>query len=86
MKDKEFFVSVDLSNEQPWCPGSACPSAKYVESHFQQFGEYPEFIVMIAGGIFPTTLFFDGEGWFDEANEYYNVTHWMPLPEPPKGE
>ena len=39
---------------------------------------------MIAGGIFPTTLFFDGEGWFDASNEYYKVTHWMPMPLPPK--
>lgn len=26
-------------------------------------------------------------GWFDLSNrEIRNVTHWMPLPEPPKGE
>ena len=86
MESKEFYFGVDLSNKPPWHPGAVPPSAKDVESHFQQFGEYPEYIVMIAGGLFATTLFFDGEGWFDEANEYYNVTHWMPLPQPPKGE
>lgn len=54
-----------------------------VEAHYQQYGEYPEYIVMIENGCVPTTLFFDGEGWFDDANEYYRVTHWMPLPAPP---
>lgn len=54
-----------------------------IEEHYQQYGEYPEFNVMIAGGRIPTTLFFDGEGWFDTANEYYKVTHWLPLPPAP---
>lgn len=85
MEGEDFLIGVDLSYEQPWRPGTMCPSVKDVESHYQRFGEYPEFIVMILGGVLPTTLFFDGEGWFDHADEYYSVTHWMPLPQPPKG-
>lgn len=27
-------------------------------------------------------LYFNGEEWYDEECRYYNVTHWMPLPEP----
>lgn len=29
-----------------------------------------------------------GDRWIDRCNEmyYYHVTHWMPLPQPPKGE
>lgn len=54
-----------------------------IEEYYQQYGEYPEFNVMIEGGRIPTTLFFDGEGWFDTANEYYKVTHWLPLPPAP---
>ena len=46
-----------------------------------------EYIVMIKGGANATTLLFDGEDWFDEAEDgeqnFYIVTHWMPLPEPP---
>ena len=84
MESKEGFIHVDLANTPPWCPSSVHPSVKDVESHYQRFGEYPEFIVMISGGVLPTTLFFDGEGWFDHANEYYSVTHWMPLPLPPR--
>ena len=83
MDNKGIVIGVDLSNSPPWCPGSVRPSLQHVESHYQQYGEYPEFIVMIAGGIFPMTLFFDGEGWFDGNNEYYSVTHWMPMPPAP---
>ena len=47
-----------------------------------------EYIVMIKGGANATTLLFDGEDWFDEAEDgeqnFYIVTHWMPLPEPPE--
>lgn len=47
-----------------------------------------EYIVMIKGGANATTLLYDGRLWFEEDEEgwqtYYNVTHWMPLPEPPE--
>jgi hypothetical protein len=54
--------------------------------------EYPEFIVMIERGLLPTTLYYDWENneWFRIntafERETYKVTHWMPLPQPPKGE
>ena len=31
-------------------------------------------------------LYFNGEEWYDEECRYYNVTHYMPLPEPPEKE
>lgn len=31
-------------------------------------------------------LYFNGEEWYDEECIYYNVLHWMPLPDPPKQE
>ena len=46
--------------------------------------ENSEFIVMIRGATNATTLLFDGEAWVDENGDPYNVTHWMPLPEPPE--
>lgn len=55
-------------------------------------GEYCEFLVMIEKGSLPTTLYYDLEEneWFRintaSERETYEVTHWMPLPEPPKGE
>jgi hypothetical protein len=61
------------AHEQEWCE------------------EYCEFLVMIDRGFLPTTLYYDWEEneWFRIntalERETYKVTHWMPLPEPPKG-
>mgnify|MGYP003301778133 CR=1 FL=1 len=43
-------------------------------------------VVIITDGIDVGTGWFDGKGWrtpFADIDEY-RVTHWMPLPEPPK--
>lgn len=63
------------------------------KAHEQEWpGEYCEFLVMIETGSLPTTLYYDLEEneWFRIntalERETYKVTHWMPLPEPPKGE
>lgn len=55
------------------------------EEYYRRNDCWPEYIVMIAEGIVPTTLEWDGESWSDDY-DCYNVTHWMPLPEPPKEE
>ena len=63
------------------------------KAHEQEWpGEYCEFLVMIEKGSLPTTLYYDLEEneWFRIntalERETYEVTHWMPLPELPKGE
>ena len=63
------------------------------KAHEQEWpGEYCEFLVMIEKGSLPTTLYYDLEEneWFRIntalKRETYEVTHWMLLPEPPKGE
>lgn len=40
-----------------------------------------EVLVMIQGAYTATTLYWDGEKFYDEMSSY-EVTHWMPLPEP----
>lgn len=47
-------------------------------------GEPIDFIVFINGALVPTSLWFNGESFFDESGNLYNVTHWQPMPEPPK--
>ena len=42
-----------------------------------------EVLVMIQGAYSATTLYWDGERFYDEARSY-KVTHWMPLPKSPK--
>jgi hypothetical protein len=46
--------------------------------------EYPQFIVKIQEGVTATVLEFDGVHWVD-GHEFYHVTHWMTMPQPPKG-
>lgn len=47
-----------------------------------------EYNVMIKGATEPTSLYWSGDVWFSpygiDAGYTYNVTHWKPLPEPPK--
>ena len=82
VEDIAELLIVKGINAPVWIPSKEIlPSG--IEEYYQQYGEYPEFNVMIEGGRIPTTLFFDGEGWFDTANEYYKVTHWLPLPPAP---
>lgn len=64
---------------QEWHPASDPP---------KKCGEYN---VMIRGGEIATTLFYSvrHKGWYffddDDHEEPQDVTHWMPLPQPPKG-
>lgn len=48
--------------------------------------EWKEYIVMIKGATRPTTLYFNPETvmWYEIDDGVYPVTHWMPLPAPPK--
>ena len=63
---------------QEWIPASDPP---------KESGEY---VVMIHGGVKATTLFYSEyyKVWCefddDEHEIPYNVTHWMPLPDPPR--
>lgn len=51
-----------------------------------EFDDYKEYIVMIAEAKVSTTLFYCGAGEFwDMDDNSYKITHWQPLPEPPKG-
>ena len=63
---------------QRWIPASEKP---------KEVGEYN---VMIKGTPVSTTLFYSvyHEAWYefsdDDFEQPYEITHWMPLPQPPK--
>lgn len=70
-----------------WIPVTERLPEKWRETDEKYFGDPIEFIVHIAGAECATTLCFDGKDFFDiTTGESYTVTHWMPLPEPPKEE
>ena len=54
---------------------------------YRFFGDtfFPEFNVMILGATQATTLYFNGGSWYDEECRCYCVTHWQPMPQPPRG-
>lgn len=80
-------VIAELEQQQAasmWTSAAERVPAAEAKQYFGEYGEYPEYIVMIKGGLVPTTLFFTGEEWIDDMHEDYAVTHWMPMPEQPK--
>lgn len=71
-----------------WIPVTERLPEGNFDSYFIKNAEYPYFLVMIKSAAIPTTLQYDGVEFceynnVDEMWEYYNVTHWMPLPHPP---
>lgn len=56
---------------------------KEAMEYYEINSEFPQFIVKIDVGVTATVLEFNGKDWFD-GYATYNVTHWMPLPEPPE--
>lgn len=78
-----------MPNEIPhWIPVSERLPKKW----HNESGEPIEFNVMLPKAKEATTLCFNGSQWFEfdwkymRITGYYSVTHWMPLPQPPKGE
>ena len=72
--------------EQKWIPVSErLPDKELWEYQKKYNQDNMEVLVMIKGAKEPTTLYYGDDGDFndDEGNSWL-VTHWMPLPEPPK--
>ena len=59
------------------------PEADF-EEYFRINSEYPHYLVKIREGVTACILDYNGKEWVDDYYTPYTVTHWMPLPEPPK--
>ena len=68
------------------------PDLELVAAKANDLDVYPCLCVvkhqMAIGGRYVTKLFYDGENFMDGdmCPWTFETTHWMPLPEPPKGE
>lgn len=73
---------------QGWIPVTERPPDKEYWEHQKKYGQdQMEVLVMIKGARTATTLYYDDDGDFiDDTGDAWLVTHWMPLPQPPKGE
>lgn len=73
-----------LQNQPVWIPVSErLPNEDEFIKSYRRNKYAAEFIVMIKGANRPTTLYFTHDGWWtDNMKDRYDVTAWMPLPEP----
>ena len=77
---KRFLGDAD---EDRWIPVTERLPEEWMIWVNDEHREPLEFLVFIDGAEIPTVLNFDGKRFCDEM-DFYPVTHWMPLPEPPK--
>ncbi len=67
-----------LRNQLRWIPASEPPT-----EYRDEYGELIPFLVCLEGTEYPFRAMYDGKVWGDGWGAI-PVTHWMPLPEPPK--
>lgn len=72
--------SAGYRKKQEWIPVSEPP-----KEYRDKYGELIPFLVCERGTEYPFRGLYDGKTWGDGLISIY-PTHWMPLPEPPKGE
>ena len=84
-----LITAISSLESQRWIPvEERLPEVdyqKYIDEDYEY--EYPDFLVMIKDAVLPTTLQFDGSHFCDYTQSgwiFYDVTHWMKFPEPPK--
>lgn len=94
-EDPDKFCETDFApffEKEKW-PKWIPVAERLPDKEWMEFGEASgrilEVIVMIRGAQYPTVLCYDGhDGFFnygfDEEKIYYDVTHWMPMPEGPE--
>lgn len=79
-----------LREDRRWIPvEDRLPYAEWDDHAAKYPDEDLEVLVMIKGAKVPTALYFNDEGEFYAFDDYgsetfYLVTHWMPMPAPPK--
>ena len=84
MKDFKNWASGAEEKQTGWISvKDRLPDQELLE-HMKRYQEKSvEVLVMIKGGKIATALTWDGNSFSDGIHNEYEVTHWMPLPEPP---
>ena len=77
---EDVVKGVEIDQFNKWIPASE-PPKKYRD----EYGIPIPFLVCTAGQEYPFKTFYDGKKWGARGQDV-SVTHWMPLPKPPKGE
>lgn len=83
--NNNLFEGVHAMAILPWVTASErLPDAELEEYQKKYPRSEIEVIAVIKGKNEATALFYNGEGFEDCCGNTYEVTHWMPLPEPPE--
>lgn len=82
---QEFLELFEAAPEK-WIPVTdRLPDKEFWEYQEKYGQDNMEVLVMIKGARAATTLYYDDEGDFcDEDGATWLVTHWQPMPRPPK--
>ena len=75
-----YFKGYRKQSEGEWIRAENPP-----EEYRDECGELIPFLVCCQGTVYPFRAMYDGANWGDGIG-VLKVTHWMPLPEPPKGD
>ena len=73
-----LLINADYRKQSEWISAGKPPKTYRDESE-----ELIPFLVCCKGTVYPFRAVYDGTNWGDGIGKL-NVTHWMPLPEPPK--
>ena len=69
--------TADVAPRAEWISADNPP-----KTYRDEYGELIPFLVCCRGTVHPFRAMYDGKNWGDGIGRL-NVTHWMPLPEPP---
>ena len=90
-KEEEFAENADWLIANGVTLDNQVSSSKWISVKdrlpFAEYGESDDVLAITELGVM-RTLYFDGGNWCFQNGECcsHKVTHWMPLPEPPKGD
>lgn len=77
-------MAIEALERSQWIPVEKRLPEQYMIVGYDGEFEPMEFNVMIKGAELPATLCFNGKNFHNWDGQIYDVTHWLPMPEPPR--
>ena len=81
-QDKKFFCKIHFYIDKMIANGVTVQEWISVKDRLPEQGQE---IIVYSGGVLKPTVF-AYQFWNKHYDSWARITHWMPLPEPPKGE
>lgn len=86
---REHYDGLEEINEACRMGMEALERSRWIPCSERLPDDYGKYLVCVESAAFPgatnvTIWVYDGDGWKYEYVRVPNITHWQPLPEPPK--